>query len=133
MDSKENDTPYGFCPKCGGKGVFRERRFDGNDECENSCRYKSVDAICKDKSIDWKSNYEAIAKIEAAHRAVIEAQNSEITELKLLSERWEKVAKKFSEQLYEVAKLSVDILSNPRYESESKKIRDEFFEILKGL
>ena len=35
----------GFCPRCGSKGVKRERRLNGNDICENGCTYPSKDAI----------------------------------------------------------------------------------------
>lgn len=43
MDLK--DAIYGRCPNCGARGRFRERRLDGNDECENGCVYKSSDAV----------------------------------------------------------------------------------------
>jgi hypothetical protein len=38
-------SPYGTCPKCGAYGVMRERRPNGNDQCENGCKYPSRDAI----------------------------------------------------------------------------------------
>lgn len=37
--------PYGYCPKCGAAGVFRERRPDGDDICEKGCRYPSKDGL----------------------------------------------------------------------------------------
>lgn len=36
-----SETKYGFCPKCGAKGIARERRMDGNDKCVNGHLYKS--------------------------------------------------------------------------------------------
>jgi predicted ATP-dependent serine protease len=42
-------SPYGKCPKCGAWGVMRERRPNGNDECENGCKYPSRDAIPQEK------------------------------------------------------------------------------------
>ena len=35
---------YGFCPQCGAKGIYRERRIDGNDKCENGHIYPSRNA-----------------------------------------------------------------------------------------
>lgn len=35
---------YGYCPKCGAKGVQRERRPDGNDKCVNGHTYLSSKA-----------------------------------------------------------------------------------------
>lgn len=42
---ESESAPYGFCPKCGARGVARERRYGGNDTCENGCVYSSDDAI----------------------------------------------------------------------------------------
>ncbi len=39
------DAGYGYCPKCGAKGVTRERRLNGNDICENKHIYPSRDAV----------------------------------------------------------------------------------------
>jgi hypothetical protein len=36
---------YGYCPICGAKGKFRERRADGNDLCDNGCQYPSKEAL----------------------------------------------------------------------------------------
>jgi hypothetical protein len=36
--------PYGLCPKCKAKGVYRERRPNGNDKCENGHTYPSKTA-----------------------------------------------------------------------------------------
>ena len=38
-------SPYGYCPECGARGVRRERRPDGNDECERGHVYKSVKSL----------------------------------------------------------------------------------------
>lgn len=35
---------YGFCPSCGAPGVSRERRPNGNDECQNGHIYPSWQA-----------------------------------------------------------------------------------------
>jgi hypothetical protein len=39
-----SDSAYGYCPKCGAKGVTRERRPNGDDRCENGHKYPSKDA-----------------------------------------------------------------------------------------
>lgn len=36
---------YGFCPICGGMGMARERRLNGNDICVNGHKYPSKDAV----------------------------------------------------------------------------------------
>lgn len=36
---------FGYCPKCNGRGITRERRLDGNDRCENGHVYPSRDAL----------------------------------------------------------------------------------------
>ena len=38
-------SAYGNCPYCGAHGISRERRPNGNDECENSHVYPSRDAV----------------------------------------------------------------------------------------
>jgi len=35
-------SPYDYCPECGARGVRRERRINGNDECERGHVYPSV-------------------------------------------------------------------------------------------
>lgn len=45
-------SPYGLCPKCGAYGVQRERRPNGNDQCENGCTYPSRDAIPQPREPD---------------------------------------------------------------------------------
>ena len=36
---------YGYCPKCGAKGEFRERCINGNDTCINGHVYPSKEAL----------------------------------------------------------------------------------------
>ncbi len=36
---------YGYCPQCGGMGMSRERRLNGNDRCENGHSYPSSTAV----------------------------------------------------------------------------------------
>lgn len=50
---------YGNCPKCGSKGVSRERRPNGNDKCANGHVYLSSEAIVKKPNI---SKYAAVIK-----------------------------------------------------------------------
>lgn len=38
-------APYGYCPQCGARGMFRERRLGGNDKCENDHEYPSSSAM----------------------------------------------------------------------------------------
>ena len=38
-------APYGYCPRCGGLGINRERRLNGNDRCENGHSYPSSTAV----------------------------------------------------------------------------------------
>jgi hypothetical protein len=45
VEGKSESPSYGYCPKCGAKGVERERRTDGNDKCENGHVYPSKDAL----------------------------------------------------------------------------------------
>lgn len=45
--SKTNEVGYGRCPACGGKGVKRERRPNGNDTCENGHIYPTDTRIRK--------------------------------------------------------------------------------------
>ena len=42
---KDETSPYGFCPTCGGVGRTRERRLDGNDRCENGHVYPSRNSV----------------------------------------------------------------------------------------
>ena len=38
---------YGYCPECGGAGVMRERRPNGDDKCTNGHRYPSSKALAE--------------------------------------------------------------------------------------
>lgn len=40
----QTDGHYGYCPKCGEAGIFREYRANGNDYCRNGHYYPSSDA-----------------------------------------------------------------------------------------
>jgi len=46
-DAASAANPYGYCPNCGAPGVTRERRPNGNDECEAGCIYPSANALDK--------------------------------------------------------------------------------------
>lgn len=39
------EAHIGYCPRCGARGKFRERRPNGNDECERGCVYPSATAM----------------------------------------------------------------------------------------
>ena len=47
-EQRPSSSPYGKCPTCGARGVFRERRPNGNDKCERGHEYPSASAICTD-------------------------------------------------------------------------------------
>ena len=40
-----DESPYGFCPRCGCKGKTRERRPHGNDSCFSGHVYRSTEAM----------------------------------------------------------------------------------------
>lgn len=42
-----NDSPYGFCPRCGVKGKSRERHPNGHDHCFSGHRYPSREALAQ--------------------------------------------------------------------------------------
>mgnify|MGYP000965465182 CR=1 FL=1 len=44
---EELASPYGYCPKCGARGVLRERCLNGNDTCQNSHVYPSREAVMR--------------------------------------------------------------------------------------
>ena len=46
---------YGFCPKCGGITINRERRMNGNDTCENGCVYPSAETLHKRPESGFKT------------------------------------------------------------------------------
>lgn len=39
------NSVYGYCPKCGNPGLYRERRLNGDDTCLKGCKYKSSEAV----------------------------------------------------------------------------------------
>jgi hypothetical protein len=43
--SKDVSPPYGYCPRCGGIGLSRERRPNGDDRCENGHKYPSKGTV----------------------------------------------------------------------------------------
>jgi hypothetical protein len=43
--TKDTPAPYGYCPTCGGLGLSRERRPNGNDRCENGHEYQSSSSV----------------------------------------------------------------------------------------
>lgn len=43
--TKDTPAPYGYCPTCGGLGLSRERRPNGNDRCENGHEYPSRSSV----------------------------------------------------------------------------------------
>lgn len=45
MTQPSNEHEYGYCPKCGIKGILRERRPNGNDKCMKGHTYPSRDAV----------------------------------------------------------------------------------------
>ncbi len=47
LSERNMSAPYGYCPKCGAKGVQTERRPDGNTTCANGCVYRAKEAIYK--------------------------------------------------------------------------------------
>jgi DNA repair exonuclease SbcCD ATPase subunit len=51
---------YGYCPVCGGFGLARERRINGNDKCVNGHTYPSKDAVKLTNMIQPTSEYEAL-------------------------------------------------------------------------
>ena len=48
---------YGYCPTCNAPGISRERRPNGNDECENGHVYPSSEALLLFKNHD-EDNYD---------------------------------------------------------------------------
>lgn len=51
---------YGYCPCCGARGKFRERRSNGNDLCDNGCQYPSKDALKEPMTVRYDSNGRSI-------------------------------------------------------------------------
>jgi hypothetical protein len=44
-ETQPDNYPYGRCPECGNRGISRERRPNGNDECTHGHVYPSRNAI----------------------------------------------------------------------------------------
>lgn len=49
---------YGYCPECGGAGVMRERRPNGDDKCTNGHKYPSSKALAQPEQepVAWLHN-----------------------------------------------------------------------------
>lgn len=69
------DSPYGYCPFCGGNGATRERRPNGDDTCVNGHKYPSAKAL-KDPT--------AAAEIAAIYGARKESSKAAAVELKTM-------------------------------------------------
>ena len=67
-DKTMTENPYGYCPLCGVPGMQRERRFDGNDKCENGHEYPSA------KSLKAKPAFNCTCKCHS--RDVVEVQHA---------------------------------------------------------
>ena len=48
---------YGYCPECGGAGVMRERRPNGDDKCTNGHKYPSSKALAEQPAQDNTYSY----------------------------------------------------------------------------
>lgn len=46
---------YGYCPECGGAGVMRERRPNGDDKCTNGHKYPSSKALAEQPAQQWNA------------------------------------------------------------------------------
>jgi hypothetical protein len=75
----KSPAPYGYCPKCGAKGISREKRINGNDRCENDCSYPSATALTTPKSTS--RTQELIKDIHNLPRAVNLNDNAEIIKI----------------------------------------------------
>jgi len=75
-------APYGYCPKCGALGKFRERRPNGDDQCTNGHKYPSKDALSEPSvrstaSERGKAAYAAASDMEKARlRSVLLAKDA---------------------------------------------------------
>ena len=47
---------YGYCPECGGAGVMRERRPNGDDKCTNGHKYPSSKALAEQPAQQQEPN-----------------------------------------------------------------------------
>ena len=48
---------YGYCPECGGAGVMRERRPNGDDKCTNGHKYPSSKALAEQPAQPYPDNF----------------------------------------------------------------------------
>lgn len=77
------EAPYGYCPKCGARGVRRERCIDGNDTCFNGHVYPSADAHTKEAQCSNESGVGCSvtnagpASASNASRSTAESSNTE--------------------------------------------------------
>lgn len=60
---------YGYCPECGGAGVMRERRPNGDDKCTNGHKYPSSKALAEQPAqqqepVAWMDGYRNIYSLE---------------------------------------------------------------------
>lgn len=56
---------YGYCPRCGGAGISRERRPGGNDRCENGHSYPSATAVANTLVPPETKREDALAALNA--------------------------------------------------------------------
>ena len=69
----EKGSPYGYCPKCGAKGISRGKQVDGYDICAKGCCYLSVDAIQSLEDYIVISEKEIWEPIRAKEKAMVKA------------------------------------------------------------
>jgi hypothetical protein len=65
---------YGFCPQCGGEGLWRERRPNGDDGCVNGHVYPSKEAVMN-KFI----SFQGIKEVKVPVYEVIDAETENDT------------------------------------------------------
>ena len=52
LTNYDRGNVYGYCPVCGGAGIARERRPNGDDRCEAGHRYFSSSAISSEEAAE---------------------------------------------------------------------------------
>lgn len=67
---KGQSMTYGNCPKCGAMGAGRERRPNGNDECENGHIYPSANAVMGPTTYELNRRYEFTATADSVFPVV---------------------------------------------------------------
>ncbi len=86
------NAPLGYCPKCGAKGKFRERRLGGNDVCEERHVYPSTEAVTAQGKTSRKKELQEIRQL-CVKSAVNLATSEEWEELvKILGVEREKLS-----------------------------------------